>query len=178
MNKPQFENELQRKIAELPDSMEPQKDLWAGIDIALTQNSQRQNEGSIVSSDQPKSAKVLQFTKIQQFALAASVVFVALFSWNNFNTTETGLDPNQVVRALTEQHAQQKQALLADFQGQPAATENWQEQLTELDEAAEAIKKALEEDPNNLALLKMLQQVYQQQIALIEKVHAPMWHQI
>ena len=44
--------------------------------------------------------------------------------------------------------------------------------------AADAIKAALENDPNNMALLRMLQSVYQQQIDLIERVHAPKWQQI
>ena len=67
--------------------------------------------------------------------------------------------------------------MLVRFQEQPALTHNWQEQLTELDEAADAIKAALENEPNNMALLKMLQSVHQQQINLIERVHSPKWQQ-
>ncbi|WP_346993140.1 hypothetical protein [Alteromonas gracilis] len=47
-----------------------------------------------------------------------------------------------------------------------------------MDDAADAIKTALKEDPDNSALIKMLHHVYQQQIALIERVHAPKWQQI
>ena len=64
------------------------------------------------------------------------------------------------------------------LQGQATLTENWQQQLEELDEAAIAIKKALENEPNNVALLKMLKKVHQQQIMLIERVHAPAWKTI
>ena len=64
------------------------------------------------------------------------------------------------------------------FQDQPALTQNWQDQLTGLDDAADAIKTALENKPNNMALLKMLQSVHQQQINLIERVHSSKWSQI
>ncbi|AGH47072.1 hypothetical protein C427_4973 [Paraglaciecola psychrophila 170] len=48
----------------------------------------------------------------------------------------------------------------------------------ELDDAADAIKTALENEPNNMALLKMLQSVHQQQINIIERVHSPKWSQL
>ena len=64
------------------------------------------------------------------------------------------------------------------FEGKNALTNNWQQQLAELDSAAEAIKKALLNEPDNMALLKMLQSVHQQQINLIERVHSPKWSQI
>ena len=64
------------------------------------------------------------------------------------------------------------------FQDQPALTQNWQDQLTGLDDADDAIKTALENKPNNMALLKMLQSVHQQQINLIERMHSPKWQQL
>ncbi len=64
------------------------------------------------------------------------------------------------------------------YQNQPALTDNWQQQLTELEDAERAIKQALENEPENPALLKMLAQVYQQQLDLINKVHAPKWQTI
>ena len=64
------------------------------------------------------------------------------------------------------------------YQNQPALTDNWQQQLTELEDAERAIKQALDNEPENPALLKMLAQVYQQQLDLINKVHAPKWQQI
>jgi hypothetical protein len=60
---------------------------------------------------------------------------------------------------------------LIRFQDQPALTQNWQDQLTELDDAAVAIKMALRNESNNMALLKTLRYVHQQQINLIERVH-------
>ena len=68
--------------------------------------------------------------------------------------------------------------LLVSYQKAQPITDNWQTQLEELDAAAEAIKPALKTDPNNKALLQMLQQVYQQQLSLIETVYNPKWQAI
>jgi len=57
-------------------------------------------------------------------------------------------------------------------------TDNWQVQLQELEDAEQAIKQTLENEPKNKALLSMLAQVYQQQLDLINKVHAPRWQHI
>ena len=79
---------------------------------------------------------------------------------------------------MSKQFETQKASLLVAYQDQNAVADNWQGQLAELESAADAIKAALQNDPNNMALLRMLQSVYQQQIDLIERVHAPKWQQI
>lgn len=177
MQMKKFEQDLQQRINEMPNSIEPDRDLWTGIDIAIT-------ESSTQVSSRPEDDR-RWFSGIRQpmfaFAMAASVVFVAVLMWANYsNVPETSIYPTseQLVQMLEEQHQQQKQALLASYEGQSAVTNNWQEQLQELDDAAKAIKLALQNDPNNMALLKMLQQVHQQQISLIETVYEPKWQQI
>jgi sugar phosphate isomerase/epimerase len=101
-----------------------------------------------------------------------------LIGWLSINQQTNLLSGDDLVASLSEQHQQQKSALLVEFKDQPALTENWQDQLKEMDEAAEAIKLALVNEPNNMPLLKMLQTVHQQQINLIERVHSPKWSQI
>lgn len=64
------------------------------------------------------------------------------------------------------------------YETQPALTSDWQTQLQELEQAEQAVKLALKQDPENAALLNMLAQVYQQQLDLINKVHEPRWQQI
>ena len=113
MNKAEFEQDLQQQLSAMVREKQPERDLWAGIELALVASPQKQ-----------------------------------------------------------------KQALLVHFAGQPALTNNWQEQVAELDKAELAIKAALKNEPNNMALLKLLQNVYQQQISLIERVHSPKWSQI
>ena len=95
-----------------------------------------------------------------------------------FDTHDKESPGYALVESMSQQQQQQVTSLLASYQSVPAVTDNWQAQMNELDDAALAIKTALKNDPNNAALIRMLHQVYQQQIALIERVHAPKWQQI
>ncbi len=161
-----FEKHLEQQLNALPRERQPDKDLWQGIDLAIQ-----------ARTDAPQA-------KRQPVWLAsAAVLMVAViigFMMKPFSTAPD-TDPltgQSLVNALSQQHEKEKSALLVSLEDTPAVTGNWQEQLTELEEAAEAIKAALQEDPNNTALLRMLQSVYQQQFLLIERVHAPKWQQI
>ncbi len=162
MSKDQFEQDLAHKLSGLKGDRQPERDLWPGIELAISQQN--------IEWQQP--AKAMRF---KGAAMAASVVVLVLIGWLNIGQQPARLTGDALVASLTQQHQQQKHALLVRFEAQPALTENWQSQLTELDAAADAIKKALSNEPNNMALLKMLQNVHQQQISLIERVHAPKW---
>jgi hypothetical protein len=168
MSKQQFEAELQQKLAELSKDKQAERDLWQGIELALASQEtpmQLERPGPLVAGS-------------KLYAMAATFAVFAMFGWMVVNQQSQALVGDSLVAALSEQHQQQKNALLVKFQDQPALTQNWQEQLDELDEAAVAIKSALENEPNNMALLKMLQAVHQQQINLIERVHSAKWSQI
>jgi hypothetical protein len=165
MSKGNFEQVLQQQLADMQKDKQPDRDLWAGIELAVTQE----------DVDSP-SAQTVQGAK--WYLVAATIAIFGLLGWLSLGQQPVSLTGDELVAALSQQHQQQKNALLVRFQDQPALTQNWQEQVTELDEAAEAIKKALKNEPNNMALLKMLQNVYQQQIGLIERVHSPKWSQI
>lgn len=168
MNKSNFEADLRTQIDSLDKSKQPERDLWAGIEIALAdEDSPNEISQQEMRNDKPKF-----------YAIAASVAFVGSLTWFGMQESSTRIGGDELIAALSTQHEAQKDALLVKFQDQPALTQNWQKQLEELDEAAVAIKAALKEDPNNLALLKMLQNVHQQQIDLIERVHSPKWRQI
>ncbi|GAB5379581.1 MAG: hypothetical protein Alis3KO_29770 [Aliiglaciecola sp.] len=168
MNKKDFEADLRTQIDSLDKSKQPERDLWAGIEIALADEaSPNEISQQTQRSDKPKI-----------YAIAASVAFVGALTWFGMQQSDPQIGGDELIAALSTQHQAQKDALLVKFQDQPALTENWQKQLEELDEAATAIKAALKQDPNNLALLKMLQSVHQQQIDLIERVHSPKWRQI
>lgn len=162
MNKSDFEQDLQQQLTSMSRDRQPERDLWTGIELAL-----------VNQSDAPRH------NKFARFGLVAAAV--ALFGWvsmMSLTSQDAPLDGNALVASLSDQHQQQKNALLVQFKDQPALTNNWQEQVAELDEAALAIKAALKNEPNNIALLKLLQNVYQQQISLIERVHSPKWSQI
>ena len=162
------EQRLQDAVAKLPREKQPQRDLWRGIELGI-EHSGNKTESSSTS-------------KPIWFASAASFVLVAMLGWYGFQMPQQESQLRQesaaLVEALSAQHQTHIDTLLEQFEGQDAVTENWQQQLQELDDAAVAIKAALKEDPANTALLKMLQHIYQQQIALIERVHAPKWQQI
>lgn len=160
MNK-QFEQHLQQQLEALPEQQQPEKDLWRGIELAINQSQPYTNSA-----------------RKRWYAMAASLLVVGFAGWLSWQMPQQAADAESLATLLSSQHQQQKQALLVSFKGQQALTNNWQEQLLELDDAAEAIKKALQQEPDNPVLLKMLQQVYQQQIDLIETVHAPKWQQI
>lgn len=153
-----FEQQLRSDIEQLDKNQQPPRDLWMGIELAISKESASKNKPYL--------------------AVAAALVVMGFVGWMSIKPGEPQNDPQQLVEALSQQHQQQMQGLLVNFADQPALTTNWQQQLNELDEAAEAVKKALQQDPDNPTLLRMLQQVYQQQIDLIEKVHAPGWQRI
>ena len=163
MNKAEFEQDLQQKLSVMAREKQPERELWAGIELALVDNPDKQSSNR-------------KYTKA--YALAAAIALIGLVSLMSFNSVEGPLNGKDLIANLSAQHQQQKQALLMQFKGQPALTNNWQEQVAELDKAELAIKAALRNEPNNMALLKLLQNVYQQQISLIERVHSPKWSQI
>ena len=165
MTNSNFEQALTKKLNDLKTDKQPDRDLWAGVELAL-------------AKDEGNSPQRQTITGRKLYLLAASVAMFGLIGWITIGQQNVSLTGNELVAALSQQHQQQKNALLVSFQGQHALTENWQDQLTELDDAANAIKKALDNEPNNMALLKMLQSVHQQQINLIERVHSPKWSQI
>lgn len=180
----EFNKKLDEQLAQLPKSIEPEKDLWVGIEHALNRVEHSQFEQSHAANDTPNNPPSLLVVSSRNqtplWGMAAAVTFVALIGWLGFQGA--GL-PKQVssadlVAQLEQQHVEQKQALLVSYQTQEPLTKDWQSQLSELDAAANAIKAALEEDPNNKALLQMLQQVYQQQLSLIETVYNPKWQAI
>lgn len=159
-----YKDSIAELCAQLPAEKLPQRDLYKGIEFAINAP-----QTTIASG------------KSIVYGLAASVCLVALVGYFSYQTGAENSGQQviqQVVQQMSAQHAEQKQSLLASYAGTAEMTQNWQQQLSELDDAADAIKQALENDPNNIALLKMLKRVHEQQIALIERVHAPAWQQI
>ena len=74
MSKLLSEQDLQKNVAELPDEMTPQRDLWAGIERAI--QTKQQDQPSI---DSPKKAAFIPT------AWAASLVAAVLVTWVSFS---------------------------------------------------------------------------------------------
>ena len=139
MRKTNFDQALADQLAEVNKEPLPDRNLWPGIELAL-------------SSDIEGSPRKVSGNKV--YLIAATAAMFGLISWLSVNQQAILLTGDDLVASLSEQHLQQKNALLVRFRDQPALTQNWQDQLTELDDAANAIKIALENEPNNMALLR------------------------
>jgi diketogulonate reductase-like aldo/keto reductase len=169
-----LDQSLEKNIKKLDLQKQPERDLWKGIEHVLEQTSDR--AGYIKEVHQVNQKRIFSNPK-PLFAMVASLMILAVVGWMSFESGKSLLSEN-LVATLSEQHNVQKQSLLIRFKDQPATTDNWRQQIDELDEAAEAIKGALAEDPNNNALLKILKNVYEQQMTIIERVHEPRWNHI
>lgn len=167
-------NSLENRIKKLQLEKQPERDLWKGIEQAI----QRKPVHSAHIKKAHSGNQTRFFNKPKPLlAVAASLIVLTFVGWMSFESGKA-LQGENLVAALSEQHNAQKQSLLIRFKDQPAMTDNWQQQIDELDEAAIAIKKALSEEPNNPALLKMLKNVYEQQMMIIERVHEPRWKRV
>ncbi len=176
MNDSEFDKTLQQQIDALPRQMKPSRDLWAGIDNAIERQEQGNRRGKTGFSFQKLSA------------VAASFAVLGFTAWLTLNVNMLPSDEAQsvyvpgenleFVSQMTESFEMQKQDLLVKYEGHKPTADNWREQLKELDLAATAIKKVLDQDPSNAQLIKMLQQTYQQQLDLIKAVNKSPWQSI
>jgi hypothetical protein len=178
MNDLEFDKTLQQQIDALPRQMKPSRDLWAGIDHAIEQ--QQRN-------------RAFSYQKLS--AVAASFAVLGFTAWLTLNANiplgedETPLSAQvsgaqvsgenlEYVTQMTQSFEIQKHDLLVKYEGHKPNADNWRGQLKELDSAAIAIKKVLDQDPSNAQLIKMLQQTYQQQLDLIKAVNKSPWQTI
>jgi hypothetical protein len=172
-NDNRLDEALEKQFEQMALDKQPERDLWKGIEQALELDAKQR----LSSEESQQESKQLFRSPKPMFAMAASFLVLVVVGWMSFESGKS-LQGESLVAAMSEQHNLQKQSLLIRFKDQPATTDNWQQQIEELDEAAQAIKKALAQEPNNPALLKMLKNVYEQQMAIIERVHEPRWNRI
>ncbi|MGZ9897458.1 hypothetical protein [Shewanella gaetbuli] len=169
---------LQALLSTLPKEIEPNKDLWQGIEAQINK-----------PNSSVKPANRLQ--KWKPIALAASVVMVMLFSWSNINS-----DPNIETAQVTVESALQRQSttdLLAlidtialahqqQIEGLQSSTtlvvlsDNGQvssgpfnQGLQELKAASQQIQQALKADPNNKSMWDMWQWIMQREMTLLQR---------
>jgi len=178
MSKLLSEQDLQKNVAELPDEMTPQRDLWAGIERAIQTKQQDQQ-----SIDSPKKAAFIPT------AWAASLVAAVLVTWVSFspqlldksvNVAQQDNSSLNLVTAMQENFKQTKQTMLVSF-GQPKVSElplEIQEELIKLSSAQATIEKALIEDPSNNDLLNLLRWTQKQELDLLTQLYSPKWQSI
>ncbi len=153
------EQRLLDALEALPREVLPQRDLWPGIAHGLMM---------------PEREPVAWY---RHAALAASVVLV--LSLSLYFGTQQPLQalPNSVVEeflsSLKNEHAINKQTMLVQYQDQEAYYPDWEKDLEDMEQAEAVIFEALRDDPENLQLIRMLRQVQDNQLDLIDAVFDP-----
>ena len=157
------EQNIEQLVESLPDELAPKRDLWQGIEQAVAKTSQ----------DVPKRPLEVQWGAVA--AVVAPIALVAGILMNNQQTMEASpawLEP------VSASYEFQKQAMLRQVDGKAVVNSNWQQTLKELEDAEASLKEALKHQPQDPALMKMLNQVYQQQLDVISKSHQSKFMQI
>ena len=154
---------LDEAIKEVVKSKQPERDLWPGIELALAR------EQATLAAGKPSLRSL--------YAVAASIALVVIISVGSFYTGQKS-QTQVIAEQMSADYLDKREALLVAYGNTAVTVNDLEKQLANLDDAADVIKKAIGDDPNNPVLLQMLKRVYAQQIELIEKVHAPQWQQL
>lgn len=155
------EKEMLELAQSLPNEKAPERDLWPGIERAISSKPQE------LATDRSWMMKV-----------AAAFLPVALVG-GLFWGQQTGPSEDAPwLQPIVASFEMQKQHALRQVSEQRVVNDNWQMSLDELEQAEASLKKALQQQPEDTGLMKMLSQVYQQQINLIQKAHRPSLQQI
>ncbi|PKG85417.1 hypothetical protein CXF85_07505 [Colwellia sp. 75C3] len=168
------EKSLAQQVTNLPNEMAPERDLWPGIERAISHKSQQ------VTTDKQSNIFIPS-------AWAASITMVILMSWFTFSPTisekdatalvntqeENRVTQGQLVDFMQKNFQQQKQTLLVSY-GQPTVDKlppAMQKELTQLADARSSIRKALLTDENNADLLNLLDFTQQQELKLLQQLY-------
>lgn len=165
MNKPITDQQLQQQIDGLQQDIQPSRDLWAGIELAIEHQDQ---------STEPKKAT------FAPYAWAASVMAAVLLTWMVNKPMQNQQVQLTAVEVIKQQYQTEKNTMLVSF-GKPDISklpEKMQKQFTELQSARESLLKALEDDPENPDLLNLLKWTQSQELSLLEQLYSPKWQTI
>jgi len=174
LNNDVSEKVLAEQIAQLPNEMTPERDLWSGIERAINDKSQ----------EIPTQKKSNVFVPS---AWAASIAMVMLVSWFTFSPSineknkpglvkvqkESPITQRQLVDFMQKNFQQQKKTLLVSY-GQPTVDKlppAMQKELKQLADARSSIRKALLTDENNADLLNLLDFTQQQELKLLQQLY-------
>lgn len=165
MNNESGKQSLDDLLKELPQEIAPKRDLWPGIEQAIAKVPQ---QTSAANDDKFKG----------WHKVAAAFAPVALVAGIYLNQAPSQVETPEWLMPVTAGFEMQKRQLLKQVSNDVVLSNNWQTSLMELEKAEQSLKRALIEQPEDPALMKMLNQVYQQQLDLIKKAHAPQFTQI
>jgi hypothetical protein len=165
---------LAAQVTMLPDEMLPERDLWPGIERAISHKNQQ------LTTDKQKNVFVPS-------AWAASIAMVILMSWFTFSPAinekyaavlvkmqeESLVTQGQLVDFMQKNFQKQKQTLLVSY-GQPTVDKlppAMKKELSQLADARASIRKALLTDENNADLLNLLDFTQQQELKLLQQLY-------
>lgn len=144
-------------VDELPSELEPKRDLWLGIEQAIASKPQIQQ----ASND----SHWHNWARTAAAFVPAAFVLVFWLQQGSVANTE------QPFNSVTASFEVQKRQLLRQVANETPVVQNWEGSLADLEQAEQSLLKALQSEPEDPALLKMLTHVYQQQLELIQKSH-------
>ena len=159
MNEDELDRGLRKALSGLPRELSPGRDLWPGIEHGLAARRAR-----------PAIPRRLPYL------LAASVLMLAVFlTWSIQQPADQQTAPStaSLLDSMKAGHEANKQGLLVNYQDQTPYYEGWQEHMQQLEDTEALLFEALQQNPSNLELLPLLQQVQRKQLELINAVHAP-----
>lgn len=166
--------ELARRVAGLPASLEPARDLWPGIEsriaaakLARWRFGRRMLAAaaatllvaaSVVTAYLVgRQQALLQAARTQELEPPVSLALAASFE-------EMGIDDYQATRKALEQAVRERRNELS-----PATMDVVTTNLRLIDEAMERIAEALNADPGNDLLRRQLLAAYRQQVELLQR---------
>jgi len=156
-----YEKLIDSKVSELPKEIVPPRDLWAGIDHAIEL---RADDQSVRKNRAIKTAAVAAFVMV-------GCAWFLMGDFNSSDNTPSEVHLTKLINDIDKGFKLQKANVLAVYEGQPALTSTWEEQLKELELARSGIWEALKENPDNVYMIQILLEVQQQQLDLVESVH-------
>ncbi|MGL1957047.1 MAG: hypothetical protein OCD00_07000 [Colwellia sp.] len=170
------DKQLSQQIDLLSNEIEPQRDLWSGIERAIQNKPQEQ-------------VYIKKENSFAPVAWAASVIVAVLITWLSIspepksllvNNADKTIVAGQLIALMQQNFTQQKQAMLVSF-GEPDLSdlsENMKTQLQQLASARQTIEKALLADEGNIDLLNLLRFTQQQELNLLQQLYSPQWQTI
>jgi hypothetical protein len=154
----QQDQALLSQVEQLDKEITPSRDLWAGIEKAIAETPQ--------IGQQPRHSWSAMSKVAASFAPVALVAGLWMFQGGQESSMEQ-------LHPIAASYEVQKRLLMQQVSGSPTVINNLSESMTELKQAEMALLNALQSQPGDPALIKMLNQVYRKQLTLIEKAHKP-----
>lgn len=158
---------LDERAEALEHEIAPTRDLWPGIEKAISQQPQQ------IEQPQRQGWRA-------NIALAASV-FAVVITLINVNGVPSQAPNNDFLTTMNQAFEAERQAMLVSFgtsKAERSVPADLQKQLDELIKARKSIVSALEKDPQNADLIHLLKFTQQQELALLDHIYRPKWQTI